>query len=144
MGRLTALRDELMHNPEFRAGYEQQSQLVRIGHMLRAARESQDLTQTELARRLDIQQSEISRLEKGEGVHGPSFDRIVSVAHALGLKLVVGFSDEPHPRAEESDRLPRLVRVRRSRRVRGRDAVRVERAGDATPADEPEILWGAF
>lgn len=143
MGRLTELRNELMDNPEFKAGYEQQSQLVRIGRMLRAARESQQLTQTQLAERLHIQQSEISRLEKGEGVHGPSFDRIVAVAHALGLKLVVGFSEEAQSPAEDRDR-PQRLRGPRWARARERALERAERPGVAVQADEPEMLWGAF
>jgi hypothetical protein len=40
MGKLTELRNELMHNPDFKAGYEQQGQLVRFGRMMREARES--------------------------------------------------------------------------------------------------------
>jgi len=50
--------------------------------MMRGARESQGLTQAELAARLEISQSEISRLEKGEGVNGPTFERI-KVCRAL-------------------------------------------------------------
>lgn len=145
MGKLTELRDELMQNPEFRAGYEQQAQLVRFGQMMRAARENQDLTQTQLADRLGIGQSEVSRLEKGEGVNGPTFERIVAFAHALGLKLVVGFSEEPDvsdaPSTESSG--PRMLRMRRRRAFR-----RARGQGEGQPAavmaDESETLWSAF
>jgi transcriptional regulator with XRE-family HTH domain len=148
MGKLTELRNELMHNPEFRAGYEQQGQLVRFGRMMRGARESQGLTQAELASRLDISQSEISRLEKGEGVNGPTFERIVAFAHALGLQLVVGFADEQpadgpgNARAGQGGaatgrpaRPPRFAGFKRRQRTR---------ASDAATQDEPEMLWSAF
>jgi transcriptional regulator with XRE-family HTH domain len=143
MGRLADLRNELMHNPDFRAGYEQQSQLVQFGRMMREARESQGLTQAQLADRLAIHQSEISRLEKGEGVNGPTFERIVAVAHALELKLVVGFADDSvDTHAERVDPAGRpRPQVRRfggfKRRTRARTAI-----GEA--AEDVETLWGAF
>ncbi|WP_236873164.1 helix-turn-helix domain-containing protein [Burkholderia sp. MSMB0856] len=149
MGKLTELRQELMGIPAFKAGYEQQAQLVRIGRMMRDARESQGLTQAQLAERLEIAQSEISRLEKGEGVKGPTFDRIVAVAHALGLQLVVGFSDEVPPavsastRVEQSasatlhpKRAPRFARYKRARPARATASVVAQ--------DEGEALWSLF
>lgn len=149
MGKLTELRDELMRDTEFSKGYEQQSQVVRIGQMLRVARESQGLTQVQLAERLKISQSEISRLEKGEGINGPTFDTIVSVAHALKLQLVVGFSEAGQPASGESGRDPNLLRVSRARRGRhayaGHDAGRGARAATENPrGGEQEALWSAF
>lgn len=150
MGKLTELRDELMQDSSFKAGYEEQGQLVRFGRMMRAARESQGLTQAGLAERLSISQSEVSRLEKGEGVNGPTFDRIVQFAHALGLQLVVGFANEA-PGGRSTDRpgedvivaerkgpLIRFANIKRERRGRAK------RAADIAGADEFEPLWSAF
>ncbi|MCG5078787.1 helix-turn-helix domain-containing protein [Paraburkholderia tagetis] len=143
MGRLADLRNELMTDPEFRAGYEQQGQLVRFGRIMRGARESQGLTQAQLASRLEISQSEISRLEKGEGVNGPTFERLVAFAHALGLRFVVGFADEQPvemPRPGRTGVMPPPVFGGfRLRRHPGGSTVTAEIA-----ADDREALWGAF
>lgn len=65
MGRVLDIRDRLMDNPEFRRGYERQSALARLGRLIKDARESRGLTQAAFAERLEISQSEISRLERG-------------------------------------------------------------------------------
>ncbi len=145
MGKLTELRNELLQDPSFKAGYEEQGQLVRFGRMMRAARESQGLTQAGLAERLSISQSEVSRLEKGEGVNGPTFDRIVQFAHALGLQLVVGFANDA-PGSGSTDqgviiaerKEPRFANVKRERRGRAQSAA------DTPAAEESEPLWSAF
>ncbi|NPT44902.1 helix-turn-helix domain-containing protein [Paraburkholderia sp. 1N] len=148
MGKLTELRNELMHHPAFQAGYEQQGQLVRFGRMMRGARESQGLTQAQLASRLDISQSEISRLEKGEGVNGPTFERIVAFAHALGLQLVVGFADETladgPADARAGQGAPATGRAARPPRFAGFKSRQRARPQDASAQDEPEALWSTF
>lgn len=144
MGKLTEIRDQLMRNPAFTAGYEQQGQLVRFGRMMRAARENEGLTQAELATRLEISQSEISRLEKGEGINGPTFERIVAFAHALGLKLVVGFSDDTPAETPAGARAaPASARTGRQPRFEGFKALRRRRAQEAT-VDETDTLWSTF
>ncbi|CAE6818810.1 hypothetical protein R69746_05958 [Paraburkholderia aspalathi] len=146
MGRLTQLRNELMHNPAFQAGYEQQGQLVRFGRMMRQAREEQGLTQAELAARLELSQSEVSRLEKGEGVNGPTFERIVAFAHALGLQLVVGFADEVQGPADAraGQGAPATGRTARPPRFAGFRRLQRARPKDAAAQDEPEALWSTF
>jgi DNA-binding XRE family transcriptional regulator len=47
------------------------------------------LTQQELADRVGTSYSQISRIESGR--HATSIDTLVRIAHALNLKLVVGF-----------------------------------------------------
>jgi transcriptional regulator with XRE-family HTH domain len=143
IGKLTELRNELMHHPEFRAGYAQQGQLIRFGRMMRGARESQGLTQAELAARLEISQSEISRVEKGEGVNGPTFERIVAFAHALGLHLVVGFTDD-QPADEPSGARAGQAAPARSPRFVGLKRRQPARAADVAAQDEPEALWSTF
>lgn len=143
MGRLADLRSELMENAEFRAGYEQQGQLVRFGRIMRGARESQGLTQAQLASRLEISQSEISRLEKGEGVNGPTFERLVAFAHALGLRFVVGFADEQPAETPRPGRTgilsPPAFGGFRLRKRPGGSTITADIA-----AEDSEALWGAF
>jgi transcriptional regulator with XRE-family HTH domain len=145
MGKLTELRDELMQDPSFKAGYEQQGQLVRFGRMMRAARESQGLTQAALAERVATSQSEISRLEKGEGVNGPTFERIVQLAHALGLQLVGGFADtEPEAGGAGRPGEAALAAGRNSQVVRFARVKREQAGRSQGTADEAEPLWSAF
>ena len=136
------MRNELMESPDFREGYEQQGQLVRFGRMMREARESQGLTQVQLATRLEVSQSEISRLEKGEGINGPTFEWIVAFAHALGLRLVVGFADEPVETpaiAGRADAMrPGFTGFRQRKHIRSSTSTA------ESSAEDHETLWGAF
>jgi len=66
MSMLKAVCDELMQHPEFRAGYQQQALLVRLGRSLRVARELQALTHTQMAQKLGVSELKVRRLEKGE------------------------------------------------------------------------------
>ena len=74
----------------FVEGYAARDAIVRVGAMLRRMREDAGLTQTELAQRAAMDQSEISRLERGLGRHGPSVETLARVTEALGHALVVG------------------------------------------------------
>lgn len=68
---------------DFEEGYEQ----FKIGVMLRQARESVGLTQEELARRLKIKKSAISRIENhAEDIKLSTLER---VATALGKRLQI-------------------------------------------------------
>lgn len=142
MGKLKTIRDQLMHDPEFRAGYEQQTPLVRFGQMMRAARENQELTQTQLADKLGVSQSEVSRLEKGEGVNGPTLERIVAFAHALGLRLVVGLSENSEDPTTAKPQ-PRMLRTRLRSPSHHNEGMHEERQTNAF-FDERQALWRAF
>ena len=91
---MSELRDNLMENPEFKAGYEARDRLIKIGRLLRQARKLKDLSQTELAARAGVAQSEVSRMESGEGVNGPGFETLVNYAHAMGMDVVVELVDK--------------------------------------------------
>lgn len=139
MGRVLDIRDRLMDNPEFRRGYERQSALARLGRLIKDARESRGLTQAAFAERLEISQSEISRLERGEGINGPTFERIVTFAHALGLQLFVGFAETgPSFSDERVDTRPRGRRLKSEQNS-------PQTAGTSAEDSEREIrMWSAF
>lgn len=59
----------------------------RLGRELAEARRSRKLTQSKVAQLADIDQSEISDLERG--VANPTFDTLSAIAHAVGME--VGF-----------------------------------------------------
>ena len=62
-------------------------QLIR--EMIKARREA-GLTQKELAERTGLQQSNISRIENGNG--NPSLETLNKIAQGLGKKLVISFA----------------------------------------------------
>ena len=53
------------------------------------AREQQNLTQKELARRSGVQQSDISKIENG--TRNPSIKLLRKIAHGLNMKLEIRF-----------------------------------------------------
>ena len=62
-----------------------------IGQRIRAYRLERHVTQTELARQIGIQQSDLSRMEKGE--YRVSLDVLFRILHALELTLGQFFGD---------------------------------------------------
>ncbi|WP_280803745.1 helix-turn-helix domain-containing protein [Aurantimicrobium minutum] len=58
-----------------------------LGAALQSARKAQSLTQPKLSELADVQQAEISRIERGVG--NPTATTLFRLTHALGLKLVV-------------------------------------------------------
>ena len=90
MSSYDAFFNEMMKDPEVKREYdalEPEFQLVR--EMIRARREA-GLTQKGLAERTGIQQSNISRIENGNG--NPSLSTLNKLAQGLGKKLVISFA----------------------------------------------------
>ena len=54
-----------------------------VGRNIKAARETANLTQAQLARKIGMDQSEISRIERG--TRGLSVNRLGLIAEALGV-----------------------------------------------------------
>lgn len=63
-----------------------------IAWLLIKYRMDKGLTQQELAGRVGTSYSQISRIESGR--HRTSFDTLARIAHALDLKVVIGFESE--------------------------------------------------
>lgn len=59
---------------------------MKIGAVLRAAREQADISQAGLARRIGISAAQLSQLESGER-SDPRFTTILKIASGLGLSL---------------------------------------------------------
>ena len=77
----------LASDPALRAEYEELAAQYRIIDAIIAARIEQHLTQAELAKRADTQQSNISRLESGN--YNPTVEFLQKIAHALGKSLEI-------------------------------------------------------
>lgn len=74
--------------PELRSNFEAESLRLESAVALLKAREDAGLTQRELAKRVDVPQSTIARIERGNNT---SVDTLSKIANALGKKLKVEF-----------------------------------------------------
>ena len=76
-------------DPKLREEYKALAPEYAIIHQIIKARTEQNLTQKELADRMGIRQSNISRLESG--TYNPSLDFLKKVAVGLGKELHIEF-----------------------------------------------------
>ncbi|WP_315444074.1 helix-turn-helix transcriptional regulator [uncultured Selenomonas sp.] len=84
---LSEIRKKLMKNAEFTAEYERLQPRYDLIAQIIAARTGQNMTQSELARRMGTQTSNISRLESG--TYNPSLDFLIRTANSLGKELQI-------------------------------------------------------
>lgn len=81
--------NEQLKNPEFAAAYEVLEPQYQIARAIIAARLESGMTQAELAEKVSLSQSNISRLESG--TFNPTVQTLEKVAAGLGKKLEVNF-----------------------------------------------------
>ena len=84
---LSEMRGRLMKNAEFTAEYERLQPRYDLIAQIIAARTGQNMTQSELARRMGTQTSNISRLESG--TYNPSLDFLIRTANSRGTELQI-------------------------------------------------------
>ncbi len=77
-------------------------QVAAVGSRLRKLRTERGLTQADLARQIGIQQSDLSRMEKGE--YRVSLDKLFKILAVFDLDLADFFGDQP-AKAEEQQPL---------------------------------------
>ena len=81
------LQEEVTSYERLKRGeYEDLENLRGLGHLLVSLRITRGITQRELASRLDVHESQVSRDERNE-YHGVSVDRVTKVLEALGAQL---------------------------------------------------------
>ena len=81
------LREEVASYERLKRGeFDDLENLCGLGHLLVSLRIAQGISQRELANRLDVHESQISRDERNE-YHGITLDRAVKVLEALGVRL---------------------------------------------------------
>ena len=78
-----------MKDPAFRKEWEESELEYRLMMTVLKARNEQNMTQSELAARTGIRQSNISRIEKGQVV--PSIATLSKIARGLGKDLEIRF-----------------------------------------------------
>jgi DNA-binding XRE family transcriptional regulator len=76
-------------DPAYRAQREARAAYREIAWMLIRYRMDHGLTQQQLADRVGTSYSQISRIESGR--QKTNLDTLLRIAHALGLKMVIGF-----------------------------------------------------
>ena len=82
-----SLKADMLKDEEFRIEYEKLRPRYEAIEQIIKARKEQHMTQSELAKRVGTQKSNISRLESGN--YNPSLDFLAKVAESLGKSLKV-------------------------------------------------------
>ena len=80
--------EKRFQDPELRSNFEAESLRLESVVALLKVREDAGLTRRELARRVDVPQSTIARIERGNNT---SVDTLSKIVNALGKKLKVEF-----------------------------------------------------
>lgn len=83
------VKKELLKNKEVHKEYKKLEPKYRLISQIIGMRLKKDLTQKELADRLDTKQSAIARLESGN--YNPTLEFLQRTAEALGRKLTINF-----------------------------------------------------
>ncbi len=81
------MKKDLLKDDEFKTEYEKLKPRYEAIEQIIKARKEQNMTQAELAKRVETQKSNISRLESG--TYNPSLDFLTKVSEALGKSLSV-------------------------------------------------------
>jgi DNA-binding XRE family transcriptional regulator len=78
-----AVGENLRNEVGFREGYDKRGKIIKLGELLRTVRENEvHLTQTEAAQLIQIEQSELSRIENGTGAQGPAWSTVTQIIDA--------------------------------------------------------------
>lgn len=82
---------KLLKDKEIRILFEEERARTEIAHAVRVARLKANLTQEELAKKIDTSQSVIARLESGTDKRTPSLPLLAKIAAACGATFEFGF-----------------------------------------------------
>lgn len=80
---------EQMEDPVFKKEWDDGEMEYQLMMMILKARNEKHMTQSELAARTGLRQSNISRIEKGQAL--PSISTLCKIAHGLGKQLEIKF-----------------------------------------------------
>lgn len=80
---------EQMKDPDFKKEWDENEVRYQLMMMVLRARNEEQLTQSELAERTGLRQSNISRIEKGQSM--PSIVTLAKIAQGLGKRLEIRF-----------------------------------------------------
>ena len=80
---------EQIKDPDFKKEWDENEARYQLMMMVLRARNEEQLTQSELAERTGLRQSNISRIEKGQSM--PSIATLAKIAQGLGKRLEIRF-----------------------------------------------------
>jgi ribosome-binding protein aMBF1 (putative translation factor) len=93
------LKEEVENYERLKRGeFDELENLRGLGHLLIAVRIAQGISQRELARRLDVHESQISRDERNE-YFGITLERAAKILDALNVRLHTKVEVDPEPLA---------------------------------------------
>ena len=95
-------------------------QTVFVGSKIRQLRKDHGLTQSELSRRIGVQQSDLCRMENGE--YKVSLDTLFKILSVFGMEIGEFFRDQLVP-TTSSDREQEMLRVFRRITAEAQDEV---------------------
>jgi len=105
----TAVADDIAQkiaeDPEYRALHERYAESRQIAWLFIRYRMDHELTREELANRAGTAVGQIARIENGRSK--TSLDTLMKIAHALDLKLLIGFEENGGTKRDK----PELVAV---------------------------------
>jgi transcriptional regulator with XRE-family HTH domain len=81
------LAEQLRADPEFRAEWERTALARAVAVAIVRHRAEHELSQRDLAQRLDMKQPQVARLELGEV--NPSMDTLMRIASRLGIEFTI-------------------------------------------------------
>lgn len=81
--------NEQMKDPDFKKEWDENEARYQLMMMVLCARNEEQLTQSELAERTGLRQSNISRIENGQSM--PSIATLAKIAQGLGKRLEIRF-----------------------------------------------------
>lgn len=86
---IDSLLKKELRNPEFKEGYDAESEKLESAYAIFKAREDMGWTQTELAQRANVPRSTVSRTESGNNT---SIETLNKLAFAMGKKLSININ----------------------------------------------------
>ena len=89
-----AVLERLLKKPEFRQGYQEELDKLRLVDALIGLRQQQGITQQALAKRLGVSQPFIAKPERAE-THNFTLDTLIKMVEALNGELVVHIKPKP-------------------------------------------------
>jgi ribosome-binding protein aMBF1 (putative translation factor) len=95
MTKLNELKKTLLERPDVRVEYEALAEEFSIAEALIRARAEADMTQEEVARKMQTSQSYIAKLESGRV--SPSMKALQRYAAATGARLKISLEHAPTP-----------------------------------------------
>lgn len=90
MGNWKDFKQELLKDPEIKKGYDKLGPRYEIIKKLIELRIKNEMTQAQLAKKLNTKQASISRFESGNV--NPTIDFMLMISQALGKKLNITFT----------------------------------------------------